>query len=83
MINNNPLVVKFNIGEKFTLLIDSAQSCGFLCEENDGQSGPTVKYVGYCQYHWNRRVGLYIQLLVIFCNVVCQPHHSIYSSASL
>lgn len=61
------LKVKFKRGGKIHFcLIDSAQSCGFLCEENDGQSGPTVKYVGYCQYHWNRRVGLYIQLLVIF-----------------
>ena len=34
----------------------SAQSSGLLCEENDGQSGPTVKYVGYCQFHWNKKV---------------------------
>ena len=35
----------------------SAQSSGLLCEENDGQSGPTVKYVGYCQFHWNKKVS--------------------------
>lgn len=35
--------------------VTCAQSSGLLCEENDGQSGPTVKYVGYCQFHWNRK----------------------------
>ncbi|KXJ28256.1 protein AF-10 [Exaiptasia diaphana] len=42
-------------GCRQTFHVTCAQSCGFLCEENDGQSGPTVKYVGYCQFHWNRR----------------------------
>nr|UST29501.1 trithorax-homolg [Haliclona caerulea] len=42
-------------GCKQTFHVTCAQSCGFLCEENDGQSGNTVKYVGYCQFHWNKR----------------------------
>ncbi|XP_031560664.1 zinc finger protein zfp-1-like [Actinia tenebrosa] len=42
-------------GCKQTFHVTCAQSRGFLCEENDGQSGHTVKYVGYCQFHWNKR----------------------------
>ncbi|EDO43778.1 predicted protein [Nematostella vectensis] len=44
------------LGCKQTFHVTCAQSCGLLCEENDGQSGPTVKYVGYCQFHWNKKV---------------------------
>ena len=38
-----------------------------LCEENDGQSGPTVKYVGYCQFHWNKRVMQEFCLIKFVC----------------
>ena len=52
----------------------SAQSSGLLCEENDGQSGPTVKYVGYCQFHWNKKV------LVLSFNVSLITYHLLTSS---
>ncbi|PFX24569.1 protein AF-10-like [Stylophora pistillata] len=42
-------------GCRYAFHVTCAQSSGLLCEENDGQSGPTVKYVGYCQFHWNKR----------------------------
>ena len=48
------------------MLFFSAQSSGLLCEENDGQSGPTVKYVGYCQFHWNKKVCLGLSRLIFF-----------------
>ena len=52
----------------------SAQSSGLLCEENDGQSGPTVKYVGYCQFHWNKKV------LVLSFDVSLITYHLLTSS---
>lgn len=52
----------------------SAQSSGLLCEENDGQSGPTVKYVGYCQFHWNKKV------LILSFNVSLITYHILTSS---
>ncbi len=39
----------------FTLLC-SAQAAKLLCEEQQGVSANTVKYVGYCSYHWNKKV---------------------------
>ena len=56
---------KDNFTPCITVLCFSAQSSGLLCEENDGQSGPTVKYVGYCQFHWNKKVTH-----EFFCNIV-------------
>ena len=49
----------------------SAQSSGLLCEENDGQSGPTVKYVGYCQFHWNKKV-LVLSSLIDYLALIIQ-----------
>ena len=57
-----------------TVLDFSAQSSGLLCEENDGQSGPTVKYVGYCQFHWNKKV------LVLSFDVSLITYHFLTSS---
>ena len=36
----------------------SAQAAKLLCEEQQGVSANTVKYVGYCSYHWNKKVKI-------------------------
>ncbi|CAB4004138.1 AF-10 isoform X4 [Paramuricea clavata] len=43
------------IGCRQAFHVTCAQNAKLLCEEQQGVSANTVKYVGYCSYHWNKK----------------------------
>ncbi|XP_028408778.1 uncharacterized protein F54F2.2-like [Dendronephthya gigantea] len=43
------------IGCRQAFHVTCAQAAKLLCEEQQGVSANTVKYVGYCSYHWNKK----------------------------
>ncbi|XP_046839513.1 uncharacterized protein LOC124433767 isoform X2 [Xenia sp. Carnegie-2017] len=43
------------VGCRQAFHVTCAQAAKLLCEEQQGVSANTVKYVGYCSYHWNKK----------------------------
>ena len=61
-----PYPVNFVTVLNYCFYTSSAQAAKLLCEEQQGVSANTVKYVGYCSYHWNKKVSSWHNVLDLY-----------------